>query len=144
MSQSEKLAYSSLWPGASVHLAVAPGVLAVVVGHDVGEEERVVERGVEGVLLGRRAAGGVDAAQQDVPLAVAWAATWVSDQPGSSAARLARRRAVLTKEMATFIEDVGRVGRVGVEGDVGAADGAGAGAGVRRSTPGTGPGPGGR
>ena len=42
-------------------------VVAVVVRDDVGEEEGVVERGVEGVLLGRRAPGGVDAAQDLVP-----------------------------------------------------------------------------
>ena len=35
--------------------------------------------------------------------AVAWSATWVSDQPGSSALRLAAASGVLTKERATFM-----------------------------------------
>ena len=81
-----------------------PGVLAVHVGHDVGEEERVVERGVEGVLLGRRAPVRRDATEQRRSIA-SWAraATWRSDQPGSSAARFCSASRVLTKEMPTFM-----------------------------------------
>ena len=44
-----------LAPLGRVDLAVAPVVAAVHVGDDVREEERVVQRGVEGVLLGRGA-----------------------------------------------------------------------------------------
>ncbi len=55
---------------AGVHLlgvAAVAVVVAVVVRDDIGEEEGVVERGVEGVFLGRRASGGVDAAEDLVP-----------------------------------------------------------------------------
>ena len=87
-----------------VHPAVAARVLAVHVGDDVGEEERVVERGVEDVLLGLRCPRRRRcdrAARSTAPRA--WAATGLSDQPGSSAARFCSASRVLTKEMPTFM-----------------------------------------
>ena len=119
MSHSEKLAYSSR-PWSVWTLPSAPGYCAVHVGDDVGEQERVVERGVEGVLFGGRAAPDGDAAEEGVPLlrALPLATCW-TDHPGSSACRFWAASAVLTNEMPTFMSTVRC--DVGVERHVGAA-----------------------
>ena len=87
-----------------VDLAVAPRVVAVDVADHVREQERVVQRRVKGALLARRAARDRDAPEQCVPAIVRPACSIrCKDHPGSSASRLPRAPAMLTKEMPTFI-----------------------------------------
>ena len=63
----------------------------------------MVQRGVEGVLLGGGATPHGDASQEGVPALLGLSADGCTDQPGSSARRFSRASCVLTNEMPTFM-----------------------------------------
>ncbi len=110
-------------------VAAKADVAAVLVRHDVGEEEGVVERGVEGVLLGRCAPGGVDAVQHGVP-ACGGLIGHVAEGPAGILGRQVVDRILGADERQGDLHGdraPSGVGGVGVEAHVGAAAGAGAG-----------------